>query len=69
MFPLVGLEIDGVPRSVRDFEAQIIRRESRCAIEVGGAETDVADVLQLDHGADFLFRSSQVSGLARSRRR
>jgi SAM-dependent methyltransferase len=62
VFPLVGLEIDGVPRSVRDFEAQIIRCESRCAIEIRGAETDVADVLQFDHGAD-------LSGFARSRRR
>jgi hypothetical protein len=69
VFPLVGLEIDGVPRSVRDFEAQIIRCESRCAIEIRGAETDVADVLQFDHGADLLFRPSQVSGFARSRRR
>ncbi len=46
---LIGLEIHRVLRTVRDLEAEIIRGELGGAVEIGGAETDIGDVLQLDH--------------------
>ena len=52
---LIGLEIDRVLRPVGDFEAEIVGGEFGRAIEVRGAETDVGDVLQLDHVGILLF--------------
>ncbi len=49
MIALVGLEVDRVVRTIRHFEAQVIRREGDGAVEICGAEADIRDVLQLDH--------------------
>ena len=49
MLALIGLEIHRVLRTVRDLEAEIVGGELGGAIEIRGAETDVGDVLQLDH--------------------
>jgi hypothetical protein len=55
---LIGLEIERVLRAVRDFEAEIIRGKARGAVEIRGAEADVAEVLQLDHAGNLPLRSS-----------
>src|SRR5687767_9680297 len=50
MLALVRLQIHRVLRPMGDLEAQVIGREVGSAVEIAGAQADVRDVLQLDHG-------------------
>ena len=66
---LIRFEIDGVSRTVRDFEAQIVRREFGGTIEISSAKPDVGDVLKPDHVEDLLLRRARMNRPSRLKRR
>src|SRR5262245_34058087 len=46
---LIGLQVYGILGAVGDFQAQVIRRKRGRGVEIGGPQSDVADLLQLNH--------------------